>query len=114
MTRNGQFHETYITLNTVQNHVSPYQCLDFHYYITEPSVNAFIGVAWSVGAGPFPITEVRAKSENKWEHHRYTYTAQGQSAYNVIIFTYTNFFSSFNHMILMLDMVYNVSRQWKC
>ncbi|CAF3664357.1 unnamed protein product [Rotaria sordida] len=63
--RAGSFDHMYTTIDTIQNHINNFQCLDFYYYITDTSFNAQISVGWSIGAAPFPLTDVKAKSENK-------------------------------------------------
>jgi hypothetical protein len=78
----------YTTINTVQNHVNSFQCLDFYYYITNTS-SAEISVGWSADSAPYPITEARPQSGNRWHRHRFTYaTPPGQPYYYVRIFRY--------------------------
>ncbi|CAF3954195.1 unnamed protein product, partial [Rotaria sp. Silwood2] len=90
--RAGSFDHMYTTIDTIQNHVDNFQCLDFYYYITDSSSNAQISVGWSAGAAPFPLTDVKAKSENKWQQQQFTYENPRQTAYNASILIYSDFY----------------------
>ena len=79
--RNVQVNYWYTTVNAIQNYVNDSQCIDFYYYITDASNNAYIDVGWSVGLAPNPIEEVRAQSENKWQNYRFTYETPPRSSY---------------------------------
>ncbi|CAF5082404.1 unnamed protein product [Rotaria sp. Silwood1] len=81
--RAGSFDHMYTTIDTIQNHIDNFQCLDFYYYVTDTSFSAQISVGWSAGAAPFFLTDVKAKLENKWQHHQFTYENPRQTAYNI-------------------------------
>ncbi|CAF3416351.1 unnamed protein product [Rotaria sp. Silwood1] len=85
--RAGSFDHMYTTIDTIQNHIDNFQCLDFYYYVPDTSFSAQISVGWSAGAAPFFLTDVKAKLENKWQHHQFTYENPRQTAYNVSILT---------------------------
>ncbi|CAF1015967.1 unnamed protein product [Rotaria sp. Silwood1] len=81
--RAGSFDHMYTTIDTIQNHIDNFQCLDFYYYVPDTSFSAQISVGWSAGAAPFFLTDVKAKLENKWQHHQFTYENPRQTAYNI-------------------------------
>ena len=81
--RSGFTDHTYTTISTVQNARNAFQCLDLYYYVTDASNDAKISVGWTAGMAPFPIEEVRAELDNKWQHSRITYATPAAPMYSV-------------------------------
>lgn len=82
-TRSGFNDHTYTMISTVQNARNAFQCLDLYYYLTDNSNDAKISVGWTAGLAPFPIEEVRAQLDNKWQHSRITYATPAALVYSV-------------------------------
>ncbi|CAM4889874.1 unnamed protein product [Rotaria socialis] len=81
VSRTGAFDQTYTTMNNVQTHVEDFQCLSFYYYVTDAALGAKIDIGWSAGAAPFPLTEVKAGPENRWQSHNFTYPSPAPKNY---------------------------------
>ncbi|CAM4782200.1 unnamed protein product [Rotaria magnacalcarata] len=79
--RAGAFDQTYTTMNNVQAHVEDFQCLSFYYYVTDAALGAKIDIGWSAGAAPFPLTEVKAGPENRWQSHNFTFPSPAPKNY---------------------------------
>ena len=59
------------------------QCLDFYYHITDASYNAKISILWDDNTVKQLIAEVKASSDNQWQHYQRTYMSPLSSSYYV-------------------------------
>lgn len=86
--RTGFFDHTYAAMDSTQSHTNNFHCIDFYYYITSAVAGAKISFGWSTGGAPFPIDEVTASTENRWQNYRKTFQSPGQTSYNVSLLLY--------------------------